>query len=139
MVGVVQVGRVAAAADAAATATRELAALGTDGTVDGFVGAPSTAAMRPVSKAVVKELATALNDDGFQYAQRDEVPRIAREIDALVKSLGGPAGIVVGTAKQDVQPSHLDLDGGSVPAQVWSFVNPTTADAIVVVVVKGTL
>lgn len=139
MDGIVSVAQSTAAGDAAAVAARDLAALLDDGTVDAFVGAATVSAAAPLTTAAMKQLAVAVNDDGFQYAQQDEVARIQGELAAVVKELGGPAGLQFAVARQQAQPSHLDLDGGALPAQVWSIVNPQTRDALSITVVKGTL
>jgi hypothetical protein len=125
--------------DVVATSLTAIDELKTDGTFDKTFNDAFATDPAPVTKAVMKELAIALNDDGFQYAQRDEVARITGQVETVIKALGGPAGLEYSRATQLVQPSHLDLGGDSVQAQVWSFVNKKSEDAVNIVVVKGTL
>jgi hypothetical protein len=128
------------------TAKRDFAALGPagsggDGTVDEFIGAVKTDGPRKLQSSDTRKLAEALNDDGFQYAQRDEVARIKKQIEDVLKKLGGPTGLDVAIVKQEVKPSHIDFgnDPHGVPGQLWTFSNAKTGDAVSFTVIKGTL
>jgi hypothetical protein len=127
--------------NAAKTANRDFDALKADETVSSFIGERQIEGPHRVGDADLKKLATAINDDGFQYAKRDQVGRIQGQIKDVLKALGGPAGLEMAVVRQNVYPDHLDLgdDTKGLPAELWTFRNAKTEDSVSFVVVKGTL
>ena len=122
---------------AAATAERDLAAmLGDD--FDKFLSPRIAEGPRALTNADIGKIAKAVNDDGLQYANSDELPAFRKQIENLVKKLGGPAGLEVGLVKQDVQVLRIS-DTHAFAAQVWTIRNPATNDAVSISVRKGSL
>lgn len=130
-------GTIVAGNSAKATAERDFTShLGDD--FDKFVGPRTFDGPRAWAKTDVNALAKAINDDGLQYANPDEVPTFRRQIEDLVKKLGGPAGLEVAVVKQKVEV-HGISDTDSFPAQLWTIRNPETNDAVSIAVRKGSL
>lgn len=123
---------------AKATAETEMDALKTNGDVDKLVGARTSDGPRKVSKADIQALAKAINDDGFQYADAGEVGRIKQQIEGVLKALGGPNGLDVAVVKQNVE-AHFISDTDRFPAQVHTFHNAKTGDAVSIMIRKGSL
>lgn len=128
---------VVAGGNAKDTAIRDLGALKGDD-FDDFVGARKTVGPRPLAVADLAAIANAVNDDGFQYASRDEAPRIRKELEGVVKKLGGPQGLEVGSVQQSVRTARIS-DTETFRAQAWTLRNPRTGDAITVTIRKGSL
>lgn len=124
--------------NAKATADAEMDALKSNGDVDKLVGARTSDGPRKASKADIQALAKAMNDDGFQYANAGEVGRIKQQIEGVLKALGGPAGLDVAVVKQNVE-AHFISDTDRFPAQVHTFVNAKTGDAVSIMIRKGSL
>lgn len=116
------------------TAIRDLEAL----KGDDFVGARKTDGPRALTKADLVTIANAVNDDVFQYATRDEASRIRRELEGVVKKLGGPAGLEVASVQQSVKTERIS-DTDTFRAQAWTLRNPRTNDAITITIRKGSL
>lgn len=125
-------------ANARATAEAEMDALKTNGDVDKLVGARTSDGPRRASKADIQALAKAINDDGFQYANAGETGRIKQQIEGVLKALGGPGGLDVAVVKQHVE-AHFISDTDRFPAQVHTFHNAKTGDAVSIAVRKGSL
>lgn len=119
------------------TAIRDLEALKGDD-FDSFVGTRKTDGPRPLTTADLTTIANAVNDDGFQYATRGEASRIRRELEAVVKKLGGPAGLEVASVSQSVKTDRIS-DTDTFPAQAWTLRNARTGDAITIAIRKGSL
>lgn len=124
--------------NAKATADAEMDALKANGDVDKLVGARTSDGPRKATKADIQALAKAMNDDGFQYASPSEVGRIKQQIEGVLKALGGPNGLDVAVVKQDVE-AHFISDTDRFPAQVHTFVNAKTGDAVSIMIRKGSL
>jgi len=120
------------------TAERDLQALVSSGDLDELVGARTGDGPRPLKSADLDQLAKAVNNDGFQYANPDEIGRIRGQIENILKKLGGPAGLEVGLVKQQAKALYIS-DTDTFPVQCWAFRNPTTDDAVSFVVRKGSL
>jgi hypothetical protein len=123
---------------AKATAEAEMDALKSNGDVDKLVGARTSDGPRKASKADIQALAKAMNDDGFQYANPSEIGRIKQQIEGVLKALGGPTGLDVSVVKQNVE-AHFISDTDRFPAQVHTFVNAKTGDAVSIMIRKGSL
>ena len=128
---------VVAGGNAKDTAIRDLQALKGDD-FDDFVGARKIDGPRPLTKADLATIANAVNDDGFQYATRDEANRIRKELEGVVKKLGGPAGLEVASVQQSVKTSRIS-DTDTFRAQAWTIRNATSGDAITITIRKGSL
>jgi hypothetical protein len=119
------------------TAIRDLEALKGDD-FDAFVGTRKTDGPRPLTKADLATIANAVNDDGFQYANRGEAARIRGELENVVKKLGGPNGLEVAQVSQSVKTERIS-DTDTFPAQAWTLRNARTGDAITITIRKGSL
>lgn len=128
---------VVAGGNAKDTAIRDLEALRGDD-FDAFVGTRKVDGPRPLTKADLATIANAVNDDGFQYATRDEATRIRRELEGVIKKLGGPEGLEVASVQQSVKTERIS-DTDTFRAQAWTVRNPRTNDAITVTIRKGSL
>ena len=123
--------------NAVATAERDLAAmLGDD--FDKFVSPRIAEGPRALTTADLGKIARAVNDDGLQYANSDAVADFRKQLEGIVKQLGGPAGLEVGVVRQQVQVFGIS-DTDKFPAQVWTIRNPVTNDAVSIAVRKGSL
>jgi hypothetical protein len=129
---------VVAGGSAKDTAVRDLEGLVSSGDLDGLVGARATDGPRPLKPADLAALAKAVNDDGFQYANPDEIGRIRGQIENILKKLGGPAGLEVALVKQQGKANFIS-DTDTFPVQLWVFRNPATEDAVNFAVRKGSL
>lgn len=90
-----------------------------------------------------KELSKAAGRDNvISKADEKALPKdlqtFRRQIEDLVKKLGGPGGLEVAVVKQKVEV-HGISDTDSFPAQVWTIRDPETNDAVSIAVRKGSL
>lgn len=105
---------------------------------DSYVSSRIVDGPRSLKRTDVGALARAINDDGLQYESADELPAFKRQLDDLLKKLGGPDGLQVAVAKQQVKVDSIS-DTDAFALQVWSFRNPVTNDAVSIAVRKGSL
>jgi hypothetical protein len=130
-------GTIVAGNNVKTTAERDFEALLGDA-FDAFSGARTFDGPRALTKTDATALARAVNDDGLQYANTDELPHLRGQVESIIKKLGGPNGLEVAVVKQNVEV-HGISDTDKFPAQLWTIRNPVTNDAVSFAVRKGSL
>jgi len=76
----------------------------------------------PLTPSALDKAARSINNDGFQYANEGEVPRIRGEIESAVKELGDPDKITYGSASGKAIVEGVNNDE-PVDCQIHFFVN----------------